>query len=206
MACTMRVPWKKYGGMRSNAICRCQGLAKSYGRRSVLKDCSLTVEAGELIGLVGENGAGKSTLVRCLLGFTPPSDGTIEITGRVGYCPQEANLNRSYTIREHLTLMQSIYARHGPTDAAFIARLLERLRLENYLDHYIGELSGGTCQKVTFLTAILHKPTLLLMDEPYDGFDWKMYLVFWEIVEEFRHTGTGVLLVTHLIYDRHRFD
>jgi ABC-2 type transport system ATP-binding protein len=192
--------------MPTNPICKCAGLAKSYGRRSVLKDCWLTVGAGELVGLVGENGAGKSTLVRCILGFTSPCGGAVEVRGRVGYCPQEDILNRSYTIREHLTLLRSIYARHEPVDTAFVDRLLERFRLEGSLDRLIGELSGGTRQKVTFLTAILHKPTLLLLDEPYDGFDWNMYLMFWEIVDELCQTGAGVLLVTHLIYDRHRFD
>jgi ABC-2 type transport system ATP-binding protein len=69
--------------------CLCGGLRKKYGRREVLKGCSLSVSSGELIGVTGENGSGKSTLVRCLLGFTRPSSGEVWIDPSVGYCPQD---------------------------------------------------------------------------------------------------------------------
>ncbi len=192
--------------MEPEILCNCKGLAKSYGRREVLTDCTLTVGKGELIGLVGENGSGKSTLIRCLLGFTRPSGGTAAITGRVGYCPQEAYLNDSYTVGEHLSLAGSIYSRHAPVDPSFADRHLRRLGLDEYGDYLIRDLSEGTRQKLKFLTSILHQPTLLLMDEPYGGFDWNMYLVFWETVKGLCEEGTGVLLISHLIFDRQIFD
>jgi ABC-type multidrug transport system ATPase subunit len=192
--------------MSPDTRCRCEGLAKSYGRLEVLRDCSLSIGSGELVGLVGENGSGKSTLVRCLLGFTRPSAGTVEIGGRIGYCPQESYLNRSFTVREHLGLVKRVYGRHGEIDPDYLESLLERTRLREYETRLIRDLSEGTRQKLQFVTAIMHRPNLVLMDEPYSGFDWNMYLAFWEVVEELCGDGTAVLLVTHFVYDRQRFD
>jgi len=70
----------------------------------------------------------------------------------------------------------------------------------------IGDLSSGTYQKVKFLTSIYHSPRLIILDEPYDGFDWRMYLVFWEIIEELKSQGAAILMISHLIYDREKFD
>ena len=192
--------------MRPDYLCRCDGLKKSYGKRPVLAGCTLEVRRGEIVGLVGENGSGKSTLVRCLLGLTPPTAGTIDLQARVGYCPQEPYLNDSWRVSEHLAFAESIYARHGPVRHDQTERLMRRLRLDDYRQHVIRDLSGGTRQKVKFMTSILHEPDLLLMDEPYGGFDWAMYLVFWEIIEEFRAEGAGVLLISHFLYDRERLD
>ncbi len=192
--------------MNAKILCSCKNLAKAYGRHTVLEDCSLTVTSGELAGLVGENGSGKSTLIRCLLGFTRPSGGIVEVSGKVGYCPQEDYLNPAYTVDEHLSLACAIYGRHDHMDMTYVNALTDRLRLDEYRKRPVKDLSEGTRQKLKFLTSIIHKPTLLLMDEPYGGFDWNMYLVFWDLIGELCETGAGVLLITHLIYDRHHFN
>lgn len=192
--------------MTSEPVCKCEGVYKSYGRNQVLKGCDLQIHRGELTGLVGENGSGKTTLIRCMLGYTEPSQGAIHLSGRIGYCPQEDVLNHRFTVREHLQLATSIYERHGSVDRAFVKTLVTQFQLEEYLDYLIGDLSGGTRQKVLFLTSILHKPDLLLLDEPYEGFDWRTYLTFWDTLHRIFHSGTAVLIVTHLIHDRDRFD
>jgi ABC-2 type transport system ATP-binding protein len=192
--------------MRAERLCSCTGLAKSYGARRVLRGCTLRVDAGEIVGVVGENGAGKSTLVRCLLGHARPSAGAIEVPASVGYCPQEAWLNGAYTVREHLEFARAIYAQRAAIDAPFVFALLVRLGLHGLLDDRIGTLSGGTRQKVAFLTSVMHRPALLVLDEPYDGFDWSTYLVFWSLLEDLRGRGTGALLITHRIHDRERCD
>ncbi len=192
--------------MSGEILCRCKNLTKAYGRHAVLEDCSLTIASGELVGLVGENGSGKSTLIRCLLGFTRPSGGMVEVSGKVGYCPQEDYLNPAYRVDEHLSLACAIYGRHDYIDMTYVNALTDRLRLDEYRKCPVKDLSEGTRQKLKFLTSIIHKPTLLLMDEPYGGFDWNMYLVFWDLMEELCDTGVGVLLITHLIYDRHNFN
>lgn len=189
----------------TSPLLSCHGLYKSYGRRKVLAGCNIEVGSAEIVGLVGENGSGKSTLVRCLLGFTPPDAGDVRLGGTLGYCPQDDYLDRRLTVREHFALTATILERRGKVDPAFLEMLVDRLRLRPYLDTLVGDLSGGTYQKVKFATSALHQPDLLVLDEPCDGFDWAMYQVFWEVVESLRAQRTSVLMISHLLHERHRF-
>ena len=186
--------------------CSCDSLWKSYGRRNVLNGCSLSVSAGEMVGLVGENGSGKSTLVRCLLGFASPSRGTLWVHPSVGYCPQENYLNTRITLREHLLLMNDIYRLRHPTDPDYLRHLIGVLHLDPFLRMRIGHLSSGTYQKAKFITSVLHRPQMIVLDEPCDGFDWAMYQAFWEIMTAIKSTGSAVLMISHLLYDREKFD
>jgi ABC-type multidrug transport system ATPase subunit len=190
----------------TSPLCSCVDLHLSYGRHSVLDGCDLSVSRREVVGLAGENGSGKSTLVKCLLGFLRASAGQVHCDARVGYCPQENYLHRSYTVAEHLDLIGSLRRGGQPIDAGFVGHCVATLKLERYLAYPIRKLSGGTCQKVKLLTAIAHRPPLLVLDEPTDGFDWTMYLVFWDLMAELVRTGTGVLMISHLLHDRDRFD
>lgn len=192
--------------MSQQTLCECRDLKKSYSNNRVLTGCNFTLQKGELVGLVGENGSGKSTLVRCLLGYTTPDSGDIEMHVRPGYCPQNEIMNSVYTLDEHLLLMQDIYKQRFDLDSAYIQHLIRTFNLEEYLNQQIGNLSGGTRRKVQFITSILHQPSLLLLDEPYGGFDWEMYLVFWDVLDELCKAGTGVLLITHFVYDNDRFN
>lgn len=186
-------------------LCSCVDLHLSYGRHRVLDGCDLSVSPREVVGLAGENGSGKSTLVKCLLGFVRPSAGRVHCDARVGYCPQENYLHRSYTVAEHLELIGSLGRGAEAVDAGFLGRCIATLKLERYLAYPIRKLSGGTYQKVKLLTAIAHRPALLVLDEPTDGFDWTMYLVFWDLMAELVGRGTGVLMISHLLHDRERF-
>jgi ABC-type multidrug transport system ATPase subunit len=181
-------------------------MKKSYGRTEVLRGCSFQIKKGELVGLVGENGSGKSTLVRCLLKFTVPTSGEIELAGSVGYCPQDNFLMRKYTTAEHFRLMEAIYGSRYRIDGDYVEDLMDRLNVMPYLDVHIGHLSSGTYQKLKLITALYHRPELLLLDEPYDGFDWNMYLVFWRIIDELKENNTGILIISHLVYDFAHFD
>jgi len=192
--------------MHSSLRCSCDSLWKSYGRRNVLNGCQLNVSAGELVGLVGENGSGKSTLVRCLLGFTPPSRGKIWVDPFVGYCPQENYLNNRLSLGEHLALMSDVYRLNHEVDDSFVRMLIRKLRLDPYLRMRIGHLSSGTYQKAKFVTSVAHRPAMIILDEPCDGFDWAMYMAFWEIMTAIKSIGSAVLMISHLLYDREKFD
>jgi ABC-2 type transport system ATP-binding protein len=184
----------------------CYDIKKSFGRHQVLKGCSLELRRAEFVGLVGENGSGKSTFIRCVMGFTTPNSGTIKINGSIGYCPQDNLLNRRYRVSEHFELIEAIYRGHNSLDRNFIHINIDRLKLRPYLNSSIHNLSSGTYQKVKFLTSIFHSPKLVILDEPYDGFDWRMYLVFWEIIQDLKSRGSSILMISHLIYDREKFD
>ena len=184
----------------------CKDINKSFGRRQVLRDCSLELRESEFFGLVGENGSGKTTFVRCLLGFTRPDSGIVTLKGPVGYCPQDNFLNRRFRVSEHFKLTKAIYGKNNSLDHTFVDVCIDLLKLRPFLRTSIGDLSSGTYQKVKFLTSIYHSPRLIILDEPYDGFDWRMYLVFWEIIEKLKSRGAAILMISHLIYDREKFD
>jgi ABC-2 type transport system ATP-binding protein len=177
----------------------------NYGRKKVLTSCSLDVAPGEVVGVVGENGSGKTTLMKGLLGFLPLEAGSVRVSPPVGFCPQENVLNRSLTVAEHFQFVDAICRRHAGSDPAFHEKLLRATRLEEFRDTLVDQLSGGTYQKVKFVTAIWGRPRVLVLDEPCDGFDWQMYLLFWELLADLVGRGTGILMVSHLIHDRERF-
>ena len=173
-------------------------------RVDVLRGASLEVRPGELVGLVGENGSGKSTLMQVVVGLLARDGGTLSVPGRLGYCPQQPLLWDKLTVAEHFELFAQAYALDA--DAALSSRdaLLDELGFSKYLDYRVEALSGGTQQKLNLALALLHEPQLLLLDEPYAGFDWETYLRFWEMAERRRADGMGILVVSHLLAERER--
>lgn len=192
--------------MDSKIRLSCHDLHKSFGRQQILNGCSLQLGESEFVGLVGENGSGKSTFVRCILGFTQANSGTVSLAGPVGYCPQDNILNRRYRVLEHFKLTEALYRKYYPIDHDFVEKNIDRLKLRPVLKISINDLSSGTYQKVKFMTSIYHSPKLIILDEPYDGFDWRMYLTFWEIIAELKSRSAAILMISHLIYDREKFD
>lgn len=176
---------------------------KSYGRHHVLRGADLTVAPGQLIAVVGENGAGKSTLLKALAGTLPVDRGEIGLSGTLGYCPQDPVLNGSLTVEQHLRYFA---AAHRLPDLHRGHELIRLLGYERYEQTATGELSGGTRQKLNLTLALLHDPDILLLDEPYQGFDWETYLRFWDLAEELRTRGKAVVIITHLVFEQDRFD
>ncbi|MFC4565919.1 ABC transporter ATP-binding protein [Nocardiopsis mangrovi] len=179
------------------------GVHKSYGRHHVLRGVDLDLPAGCLAGLVGENGSGKSTLLRILAGQLAPDAGEVHCPGGLGYCPQETVLNPAFTVEQHLRFFQVAY---DLPDLARARELLDVLGFAAYLHHRVATLSGGTRQKLNLTLALMHDPRLLLLDEPYQGFDWDTYEKFWELAAHLRDQGRSVLVVSHIAFDTARFD
>jgi ABC-type multidrug transport system ATPase subunit len=164
----------------------------------------LEVRPGELVGLVGENGSGKSTLMQGIVGLLSRDAGTLSTPGRLGYCPQQPLLWDKLTVAEHFELFAQAYELDDVTAATSRDGLLDELGFATYLDYRVEALSGGTRQKLNLALALLHEPQLLLLDEPYSGFDWETYLRFWEMAERRRADGMGILIVSHLLAERER--
>ena len=179
-------------------------LGKRFGRHAVLEDVSLSVGRGELVGVTGENGAGKSTLLRIVAGRLSPDRGDVRLQGRLGYCPQEPLVFKRLTVEENVACFAAAYGMASWRDG--MGELLARYGFGAYLRALVRDLSAGTRQKLNLVLALLHQPELLLLDEPYAAFDWETYLLFWDHAEALRATGCGLLVVSHLIYDRARFD
>lgn len=182
------------------------GIWPERKKTDVLKGVDLTVHSGELVGLVGENGSGKSTLMKIIVGLLDRDTGTVERSGKLGYCPQLPLLWDKLTVAEHFELYARAYdltpERAGPA----IERLLDELQFARYRDYRIEDLSGGTRQKVNLTISLMHEPELLLLDEPYTGFDWETYMRFWELSESRRQRGMAILIVSHMITENKRLD
>jgi ABC-type multidrug transport system ATPase subunit len=180
-----------------------RGICKSFGRRRVLAGLDLDVAPGELVAVVGENGTGKTTLLRILAGDLRPDAGTVAITGRAGYCPQAAVVDEALTVDQNVRYFQAAY---GIGDSGRAGDLMERLGYAACRDQRAGTLSGGTRQKLSLTLALMHNPPVLLLDEPYQGFDWQTYLAFWGLTDELRARGTATVVISHLVFDQERFD
>ena len=184
-------------------ILRTKNIRKNYRSNQVLRGIDINIEAGKLIGIVGENGAGKSTLLKILAGELKASEGNVVVNGTIGYCPQQPVVNESLTVAEHLHYFKEAYRL---PDVHYAEHLVDELRYGKFMREKAGNLSGGTRQKLNLTLALMHQPAVLLLDEPYQGFDWETYLRFWDVVEELKQGGKTVLVISHLIFERKKFD
>jgi ABC-type multidrug transport system ATPase subunit len=187
------------------ALLAVENIARSYGRTVVLNDVSLTLGSGELVGITGENGSGKTTLMHIITGMLKPDRGRVQRNGSLGYCPQEILLFENLTVWEHFRCWSVGYGLDNSEWEPRMQELLGVFRFEKYLDKRVAQLSGGTKQKLNLALAMLHEPRLLVLDEPYAGFDWETYLHFWEYAETLLAAGQSLLVVSHFISDHHRF-
>ena len=187
-------------------ILKAENIAKSFGKKKVLKDVSFEMKSGSLCGIVGENGSGKSTLLKIIVGEWKANRGNILVNGRLGYCPQIVPLFSQLTVEEHFVYFSAAY---GIKKADSLKRYEELLDHFNYLEYRkekIANLSGGTQQKLNLTIALLHEPNLLILDEPYNGFDWDTYLRFWDYTDQLLKKDCAILIVTHLLSEKERFD
>ena len=197
-----------------HCVLRADGVRKTFHRGvpprrrtvEVLKGTSLMVCRGELIGLVGENGSGKSTLMQIMVGLLARDGGSVWEEGSLGYCPQRPMLWDKLTVDEHFELFARAYGLDVETRERAVGGLLEELQFAGYRGYRVEELSGGTRQKLNLALALMHEPGVLLLDEPYSGFDWETYVRFWEMAERRRDQGMGILIVSHLLAERERLD
>lgn len=182
-------------------------ITKRYGRRTVLDGVDLSVHAGEVVAVIGANGSGKSTLLRICAGLIAPDSGEVWIRGAVGFCPQNGGTSEYLTADEHFVLVgagrgSSRTAARAEGRTAAAALDWPRAARDGQARH----LSGGTRQKLNLVLGGLGDPDVLLLDEPYQGFDNGTYLDFWQQVWRWRDTARAVVVVTHLLSELDRVD
>ena len=191
---------------RPGCALRLTDVSKRYGRRHVLRNVSLEVGEGELVAVVGANGCGKSTLLQICAGTIRPSSGTVERVAHVGYVPQTGGTAEFLTPVEHFQLFAAARCDSRGRGVATGTRLATSLGWRPPTRQPAGQLSGGTRQKLNVVLGELSRPDLLLLDEPYQGFDYGAYVDLWAQIDHWRETGAAVLIVTHMLGELNRVD
>ncbi len=193
-----------------------RGLSKSYGNRKVVDNVDMQVATGRIVGFLGPNGSGKTTSLRMLCGLLTPDAGEGKVLGldfrrqaaevkrQVGYMTQKFGLYEDLSIRENLDFIARLFSmenRHEAVDAA-----LQRLGLKTREKQLAGALSGGWKQRLALAACLLHKPRLLLLDEPTAGVDPKARREFWDQIHQLAQEGITVLVSTHYMDEAERCD
>lgn len=186
------------------------------GRLTAVDDLSFTVKAGEVYGLLGPNGAGKTTTLRMLLGLLQPTRGQASIAGfgsgqfpdevkrRVGLVSANAGLYQALSVREMLLFFADLYAVPPDQARAELTRLGQLLGLDEFMKQRCGTLSTGQRQRVNLARALIHRPPVMLLDEPTLGLDVLGCQVVIEYIEFLRDEGKAVILTTHHLDDAER--
>jgi ABC-2 type transport system ATP-binding protein len=184
------------------------GLTKDYGSRRAIENVAFEVNQGEVVGFLGPNGAGKTTTMRILAGYMPPTYGTAQVAGfdvveesievrrRVGYLPETVPLYPDMTVFDYLKFMADL--RHLPNGNEMVENALELVQMEQRADGYIANLSKGMRQRVGLAQALLHKPEVLILDEPTIGLDPAQVVEVRNLIKEIGKERT-VLLSTHIL-------
>jgi ABC-2 type transport system ATP-binding protein len=191
-----------------------RGLTKRYGGRTVVDHVDLSVAEGRICGFLGPNGSGKTTTLRMICGLVIPEEGEGEVLGldlrrqrsqikaQIGYMTQKFGLFGDLTIRENLEFIGRVY---GLEDRPrLVEEALERLGLATRADQMAGKLSGGWKQRLALAAAVLHKPKILLLDEPTAGVDPQARRDFWDQIHELARDGMTVLVSTHYMDEAER--
>jgi ABC-2 type transport system ATP-binding protein len=184
------------------------GLTKDYGARRAIDNLSFDAQQGEIVGFLGPNGAGKTTTMRILTGYMPPTDGealvagydvveeSLEVRKRVGYLPETVPLYTDMIVFDYLKFMGEL--RKIPNLDARVDEVLDMVGLSDRADGYIGNLSKGMRQRIGLAQALLHRPEVLILDEPTIGLDPGQVVEVRELIREIGKERT-VLLSTHLL-------
>ena len=187
-------------------LIECKNVSKRFGEKVALANVSLDIPKGKIFGLLGPNGAGKTTLIRIINRITIPNSGQVIFDGRpitqedvekIGYLPEERGLYRKMNVGEQAMYLAQLKGMSARDAADQLKKWFVRFGIESWWNKKIEELSKGMAQKVQFITTVVHKPSLLILDEPFSGFDPVNAQVIREEILRLKEEGSTIILSTH---------
>jgi ABC-2 type transport system ATP-binding protein len=198
---------------KNPVILKVDALNKNFGTVTAVKDLSLEIRQGEIYALIGPNGAGKTTTIKMITGLLPPDSGRVEVMGLdlwhedegvkakrlFGYVPDEPYIYNYLPAREFLELVGDLHGLTRNNTNQRIEELVAMYDLEGLIDGFFSDFSRGNKQKTTIIAALLHRPKLLIIDEPIVGLDTKSQKITQELLKKFAKLGGAVLLCTHTL-------
>ncbi|MBD8488296.1 ATP-binding cassette domain-containing protein [Echinicola sp. CAU 1574] len=187
-------------------ILKIEGLHKKYGAQSALTDVDLVVPKGCIFGLLGPNGAGKTTLIRIVNQIIDADSGNVSVNGEllapkhiksIGYLPEERGLYKRMKVGEQLLYFAQLKGLSSHAAKGKVKYWLEKLEITAWVDKKIEDLSKGMAQKIQFISTVIHDPEILILDEPFSGFDPVNAEIIKNVILELKEKGTTVMLSTH---------
>ena len=187
-------------------LIQCKNVSKSFGEKVALDKVSVDIPEGKIFGLLGPNGAGKTTLIRIINRITIPNGGEVLFDGRpitqddvekIGYLPEERGLYRKMMVGEQAMYFAQLKGMSSREAAQDLKKWFVRFGIESWGNKKVEELSKGMAQKVQFITTVVHKPSLLILDEPFSGFDPVNAQVIREEILRLKAEGATIILSTH---------
>ena len=187
-------------------LIRCKDVCKSFGEKVALDHVSVDIPKGKIFGLLGPNGAGKTTLIRIINRITIPNSGSVLFDGRpitqddvekIGYLPEERGLYRKMKVGDQAMYFAQLKGMSSKDAARELKKWFVKFGIESWWNKKVEELSKGMAQKIQFITTVVHKPSLLILDEPFSGFDPVNAQIIREEILRLRDEGATIILSTH---------
>ncbi len=188
------------------AIIECKNVCKNFGEKVALDHVSLEIPEGQIFGLLGPNGAGKTTLIRIINRITIPSGGEIFFNGRpitqsdvekIGYMPEERGLYRKMKVGDQAMYLARLKGMSAADARTALKDWFVRFGIQSWWDKKVEELSKGMAQKLQFITTVVHKPSLMILDEPFSGFDPVNAELIRQEILRLKDEGATIILSTH---------